>query len=1146
MSRAGNCGAQISGSSMSTIATGSGAGSKIDGNMTISKTSVDVRTLSKQGRLKDVLNILDEHSIPVDSNVYTYLLRRCINVKDMVAGKQIHDHMIRSKFKPSLFLLNTLLNMYVKWGSLVDARQLFDSMCVRDTFTWDMMLTGYARHGQAVEAFKLYEQMQLEGLTPDRMTFTNVVNVCASLLDLTKGKRVHADILKSGVQSDLILDNNLVSMYARCGSMMDACEVFEKMTTRDVITWTAIINGFIEQGRFEEAVKGLSRMQREGKRPDSITFLTILRGCSSIAALDCGKRIHAQIVECGFESDVRVGNALLSMFVRCSSLKDARQVFDQMEVRDIISWNAMIAGYSEHGHGDEAFKLYYQMQREGRTPDTITFRSILKACPNPAALEQGKQVHTHVVQRGFETNVRVGNGLIGMYLRCGRLLAARQVFDKLHTRDVVSWSQIIAGYAEHGYWEEAFQVLFQMQHAGVKPDSITFTSILKACRSPATGSQGKQVHEHITKAGEDSNVIVGNALVSMYLKCGTLKGARQAFDKVSKRDVVSWTLMIGGYAEHGLPHEAYKLYCQMQEGGCKSNTLTFISILKAFNNPETLEWGKQIHKHIHEAGFEGDLNVRNALVSMYSKCGSIASAQQVFDKMRSRDVVSWTAMICALVQHGQYVKAFEVYLRMQREGLQPNRITFLTILNAFVSPRSLKWGKQAHIHIIAAGMESDVSVGNALISMYHKCESFLDARKVFTRMETRDVISWTAMISGLTHLNQGEEALEVYHQMCDNNVQPNGITFISVLNACASIAALEVGIQVHNNVVKTGFQSDVCVANALIDMYAKCGSIEDANKVFAEMLVKDEVSWTTMIVGYALHGHWREALQLFQQMLLKGVHPDGVTFIGILSACRHAGLVDEGVRIYHSMVHEYCITPTMKHYGCIVDLLSRAGHLDEADQFIKKMPMVPDFQIWGSFLGACRTHGNVRLAEYIANKIINIEPGDASVYVMLSNIYAEAGMWDKVGIVRKLMMARGIKKDPGRSWIEVRNETSTFVVDDRSHSQSEEIWAMAVRLNERLKEAGYVPDTRYVMHDVDEQQKEEALCLHSERLAIAFGIISTPARQRLIIRKDLRICPDCHNATKFISKITEREIVARDASRFHHFKDGVCSCGDYW
>jgi len=360
------------------------------------------------------------------------------------------------------------------------------------------------------------------------------------------------------------------------------------------------------------------------------------------------------------------------------------------------------------------------------------------------------------------------------------------------------------------------------------------------------------------------------------------------------------------------------------------------------------------------------------------------------------------------------------------------------------------------------------------------------------------------------------------------------------------LAALEYGKEVHEDIKRSGFQSDVYVGTALVDMYAKCGSITDARNVFDIMSKRDVVSWNAMIAGYAMHGCGKEAIEIFEQMEHSTSKPNNATFVGVLSACCHAGLVDEGWKYFDYMSKLYSITPVLDHYCCMADLLGRAGYLDEAYDFINRMPVKPDATVWSSLLAACRIHSNAELGEQVAECLFELDPTDAATYVLMSNIYAAAGRWDDIKKIRALMKERKVEKKPGSSWIEVNNKVYAFLVGDTSHPQLQEIYLKLDALSGEMKEAGYVSDTRFVLQDVEEEQKEHILGYHSEKLAIAFGLMNTYPGTPIRVVKNLRVCGDCHCAIKFISRIAAREIVVRDANRFHHFRNGQCSCGDYW
>jgi pentatricopeptide repeat protein len=615
---------------------------------------------------------------------------------------------------------------------------------------------------------------------------------------------------------------------------------------------------------------------------------------------------------------------------------------------------------------------------------------------------------------------------------------------------------------------------------------------------------------------------------------------------MEKRDVITWNVMIGGLAEHGFGGDAYDLFIRMQQDGFKPDVYTCVSILNACASAGALEWVKEVHNHAREAGFESNLRVGSALVHMYAECGSMDDARLVFDRMEERDVFIWNVMIGGLAEHGFGGDAYDLFIRMQQEGFKPDVYTYVSILNACASVGALEWVKEVHNKAREAGFESNLRVGSALVRLYAKCGSMDDARPVFDRMEERDVITWNVMIGGLAEHGFGDDAYDLFIRMQQEGFKPDVYTYVSILNACASAGALEWVKEVHNQAREAGFELDLRVGSALVRLYAKCGSMDDARPVFDRMEERDVITWNVMIGGLAQHGCGSEALDVFRRMIGTGVKPDGYSFVALLSACSHAGLVDEGRRLFLGMSHDYGISPSVVHWSCMVDILGRAGHLEDARLLIDSMAVEPGVSAWGALLGACRSYGNVEFGELAAKERVKLEPEDASTFVLLSNIYAAAAKWEEVSLVRTMIQERGVRKEPGRSWIEVDNKIHAFVVGDTSHPETKEIYAELSRLTEKIKAEGYLPDTRLVLRDVDEKDKELSLCSHSERLAIAYGLIRTPSSAPVRVYKNLRVCSDCHTATKLISKVTRKEIVVRDANRFHHFKDGLCSCKDYW
>ena len=817
-----------------------------------------------------------------------------------------------------------------------------------------------------------------------------------------------------------------------------------------------------------EAIAILKFQVEQGTNVDSYTYVDVLKRCLKEKDLRVAREVHCCIIKSRMEQDKYVASSLLSVYIRCGSLQDARQVFDALAKKSVINWNVMIGGYVQHNRGKDAMQLFHQMRQEHAQANKITYLSILKACASPLSLKWGREVHVLVRRDGLESDIRVGTALIQMYAKCGSIEEARQAFDNLTNRNVVSWTAMGGAYAESG--------------------SIGSTKV---------------------------------------------------------EDIVTWNVMIGAYAGSGRGVEAYDLYLKMKEEGFQPDAVTYMSLLNDCASTGALEWVKDVHRHILEEGYESDVRVGSALVHMYAKSGSIEDAAVVFDRMKGRNLITWNVMIGAYAGSGRGVEAYELYLKMKAEGFQPDAVTYMSLLNDCASTGALEWVKDVHRHILEGGYESDVRVGNALVHMYSKSGGIEDAAVVFDRMKERDLITWNVMIGAYAGSGRGVEAYDLYLKMKDEGFQPDTVTYMSLLNDCASTGALEWVKDIHRHVVEGGYESDVRVGSALVHMYAKSGSIEDAQLVFERMENRNVMTWNIMIGGLGQHGHGQDALDLFRKMKANGLVPDGYSFVALLSACSHAGLVDEGRQIFCAM-KDYGVEPTVVHYSCMVDLLGRAGLLEETERFISSMPVEADAGTWGALLGACRTYGNVELGELAAKEVMKLEPADASPYVLLSNIYAAAGQWDQVSFIRHMMQERGIRKEAGVSWIEISNKVHRFVVGDRSHPEAKEIYDVLNNLSKKLKAEGYIPDTRLVLRNIDEEQKVHALCAHSEKLAIAYGLMHTPRGVPIRVYKNLRVCSDCHTATGFISKVTGREIVTRDANRFHHFKDGVCSCGDYW
>ncbi|XP_010276946.1 PREDICTED: pentatricopeptide repeat-containing protein At3g49170, chloroplastic [Nelumbo nucifera] len=805
------------------------------------------------------------------------------------------------------------------------------------------------------------------------------------------------------------------------------------------------------------------------------------------------------------------------------------------------------------GNLDGALSTLEFMTQKGIQADLVTYSVLLKSCIRFRAFDRGKVVHRRFIESGLELDTVVLNTLISLYSKCGESETAEAIFEGMGgNRDLVSWSAMISCFAQNKQEREAIATFYEMLESGHHPNQFCFSSVIQACSNAENAWIGRVIFGFLIKTGYfESDVCVGCALIDMFTKgSGDLVSARKIFDCMPEKNVVSWTLMITRYLHCGSPLEATDLFLDMLLTEFEPDRFTLTSVISACAELEAVELGRQLHSRAIRTGLASDVCVGCSLVDMYAKCavdGSISDSRKVFDRMPSHNVMSWTAIITGYVQcGGRDEEAVELFCDMIQGQILPNHFTFASVLKACGNLSDPSMGEQVYAHVVKRGLGSINFVGNSLISMYARSGKMEDARKAFDILFEKNMVSYNTLIDGYAKNLSSEEAFELFHLSENVGIGVNAFTFASLLSGAASINALGKGEQIHARLLKAGFESDQIVSNALISMYSRCGNIDGAYLVFNQMEDRNIISWTSMITGFAKHGYARRSLEMFNEMLGAGIKPNEITYIAVLSACSHVGLIADGWKHFNSMYKEHGILPRMEHYACMVDLLGRSGLLEEALKFIYSMPFRADALVWRTLLGACRVHRNIELGILAAQNILELDPHDPAAYILLSNLYASKGEWDNVAEIRKSMRKRKMIKEAGCSWIEIENKVHKFHVGDTSHPQSREIFEELDRLACKIKDMGYIPDIDLVLHDVEEEQKEQYLFQHSEKIAVAYGLISTSKSRPIRIFKNLRVCGDCHTAMKFISMATGREIIVRDSNRFHHMKDGLCSCSDYW
>lgn len=630
----------------------------------------------------------------------------------------------------------------------------------------------------------------------------------------------------------------------------------------------------------------------------------------------------------------------------------------------------------------------------------------------------------------------MGNTLVAFYGCLMVLSDACRVFDEMPERDVISWNSMIVVFSSNGCLSEAVDKFFELKlMSGFEPNSVSVVSVLPVCAALEDGVTVEWVHSYAVKAGLDRQVTVCNSFVDAYGKCGKPDASNSLFVRMPERNVVSWNTMIGSFSHSSRFIDALDTFKAMLDEGLEPNSVTMSSLLPAVVELEFFDMGKEIHGYSIRTSVESDIFVANSLIDMYAKSGCPKEASVVFHEMESRNVVSWNAMIANCAQNGLELEAIKLMNEMQVHGESPNQVTFTNVLPACARVASLRQGKEIHAQVIRMRTMFDSFVANALSDMYAKCGRLNFARNVFN-MSLRDEVSYNILIVGYSQSWHCAEALRLFREMGLVGLKYDTVSFMGVLSACANMSAIKQGREIHGLLVRKMLHSHLFIANSLLDLYTKCGCIDLARQIFDRISEKDVASWNTMILGYGMQGELQVAIDLFDMMEDEGVEYDHVSYIAVLSACGHGGLVERGRRYFEQM-RGRDIRPTQMHYACMVDLLGRAGLMMEAAEFIRGLPVEPDANVWGAMLGACRMYGNIELGRWAAEHLFELKPEHSGYYVLLSNMYAELGMWDDANKVRQLMKSRGVKKNPGCSWVKIHNQMHAFVVGERIEGPEE-------------------------------------------------------------------------------------------------------------
>ncbi|PIA59269.1 hypothetical protein AQUCO_00400276v1 [Aquilegia coerulea] len=782
--------------------------------------------------------------------------------------------------------------------------------------------------------------------------------------------------------------------------------------------------------------------------------------------------------------------------------------------------------------------IYTQMLLRGVSPDKHTLSRLLTASHLSDNLFYGKQIHGQVFKLGLFRERYVVTALMALYGHYDGVQGAKRVFEQCSTKwNSVSWTMLLKLFATQDKPSLVIQVFKDMVDKKVRIDVVALVTVLEACGALKSLREGKKVHEIAKKLRLDLDVLVANSLLKMYMDCGSIKGTRMVFRQMRSKDVNSWTALVNWYANNGEHKQALKLFRLINSEDTKPDSVSVSGILP--------DWKiqNQIHGQAFKLGFFRERYLVTALMALYGHYDGAEVAKRVFEQCSTKqNSVSWTMLMKLFTNQDKPTLAIEVFKEMVDKEVCVDAVALATVLGACGALKSLREGKRVHDIAKKLGLDLDILVANSLLKMYMDCGSITGARMVFDQMRSKDVISWTALVNWYAKIGEFNEALKLFRLMNLEGTKPDSVSVSGILPGCARISSGKNGKEIHAYTIRNGLDVNLAVQNALVDMYMKSGFLESASKLFVRMKERDTISLTVMVLGYSLHGQGEVGVEWFHK-LKKYMHTeiDDKMYDAVLRACNTARMVNEGKSIFK------CIKePKVEHCALMVSLLARAGLFGEAKTFIEERQFEWNAEVLQALLDGCRIYQEKKIAKRIVERLTELEPLNPDNYVLLSNFYAESAQWGIVQSFREMIRDMGLVPKRAYSWIEVRNKVHVFEAGDVSHPRSEMLYHELEILMKKIKEEeGYIPDTDFSLHDVDAERE----CIpigHSEMLAISFGLISTQPHTTIRVTKNLRVCRSCHSLAKIISKTVEREIILKVPGCFHHFKDGLCSCGDFY
>ncbi|CAL5359333.1 unnamed protein product [Camellia sinensis] len=873
-------------------------------------------------------------------------------------------------------------------------------------------------------AFHLFDKMLHREQTLENTRFCDVldlVKLSAMKPNIMTVKTVHSLVLRIGVLSHLATSTSLLITYSRAGDFGSSVSLFGEILYKDVIFWNAMMTACVENRCFGAALDFFVEMMEGRSGFDSGTLVIAISALPNTNRLIQGRVLHSLSVKAGMLLDSFLCNALVDMYAKCGDLRSSEHMFEGMHCRDLVSWNSVIRGCLYNKSPEKSLLYFKNMAFCGKQADDVSLSCAIAASTCLGELGIGQVIHGLGIKLGYEegSHISFANSLISLYSQCGDIEAAETVFRGMVHKDVISWNSMIDGFASNGMIFETFDVLHEMQLAGsIQPNTVTVVTLLPLCAELILLREGRSVHGFAVRRSMDSDLLVVNSLMDMYLKCNKVNAAENLFNVMPDRDLVSWNTVISGYSQNGLSREAQTLFKELLSWCSHWSLSTLLAILPSCGSPESFKFGKSIHCWHLKLGFSNNMLAINSLMFMYINCGDLKASLSLLSRISAvEDTACWNAVITGCTQNGHFWKAFETFNLMRKSHVGHDTITLVNVISTCGNLELAVEGKLLHGLSFKTLEGTDIRVQNALITMYGRLGEIESAKSVFGLSSNHNLCSWNCMISAFSQNKDGKRALEMF---CILDFEPNEITISSVLSACTQLGLLRYGKQVHAYAFRFGFQRNSFISAALVDMYSNCGRLLIAFQIFQNLPEKSVAAWNSMISAFGFHNNGEKAIEVFNQMIESGTSPTKSTFINLLSTCSHLGLVDEGQWYYHHMLDEFGVEPITEHHICMVDMLGRSGRLDEAYEFIKKMSIRPEPGVWGALLSACNYHGDLEIGREVAEILFRLEPYNVvGYYVSLFNMYVAAGRWSDAAELRRIIQDKRLKKPAGYSLIDV-------------------------------------------------------------------------------------------------------------------------------